>query len=149
VTARSVAVTLFLAVASSACGDAAATKGPSVAGDESRPCVTAPLRAVTTEAESLPKGLSLLPGAQLVDATTKGATTTLTVEAPGTVSDAYGSYTAQLSAAGYPITKTDNEGREAELFYKAPGAPSSVIQMSTPACPPNAVRIAFVATRSP
>jgi hypothetical protein len=124
------------------------TEGRSVTGPESKPCVTAPLRAVTTEADALPKGITLVTGAQLIESSTSARESTLSVEAPGSVAEAYDAYKGQLTAGGYSITKTDNEGREAELYFKGPGVGASVIRMATPACPPGAVRIVFTTIKA-
>ena len=122
---------------------ASSGQGRSVAAGPTVACRVPPSHPVTTESSVLPKGLTLPSHAEVLQLTTNASITSLIVQAPGTIADIYAVYKGQLDSAGYAIVKTDNEGREAELYYSLPGVTFAAIQMVRASCPDRAVRILF------
>ena len=95
----------------------------------------------------LPAGLSLPPGARLLEVKEVDGTISVSGETQMGVADLQAFFRDQLTAAGYPIHREDNEGIEAELYFGLPDGRVGVVQERVARCPKGTTRFSITLAR--
>jgi hypothetical protein len=148
--ARIAAAALALVVLVPACGEDeggkdASGQGKSVAGPV-KACASLPTLPTEQGAALLPKGLSLPGDVVVLQAETQAVQTIVSGATSTGVSDLRKQYEAQVRAAGYAVTKTDDEGREAEVYFTVDGK-AAVVGITRSTCPPAPTRFSVSVRR--